>query len=542
MDLPELDFVPTMPNVVRRAAERFGDDPYVVMPDARMTFAEADRASRRVAKEMLTRGIGKGTRVGIQFGYGFEWIIAFCAATRIGAVCLPMSTAYRPAELRKSVVNGDVHTLIVPAVFGGEDHLAYVEQAFPSLAQAGADQHYLPEAPFLRSVWAAGGCERPWAESVDLGVVADHSQSQVDDAFLEAVEAQVTPGDWLMIIHTSGTTGDPKGVIHTHGSFVRHNENLSTFNGITAETTQFSGLPWFWIGGVVLSVGHALAKGFTLLCLERFDNEAALDLIIAEEPWVVGMWGQLGQRFRQYVDSTGRDVSGVPAFAPPPGGPVDPALLHNSLGQTESMGPHTAPGPEAGQVLPEELRGSFGPPVPHIEHRIVDPDTGQDMPPGEEGEVIVRGYSISAGLYKRERHEAFDADGWLHTGDRGYFKQGYLFFTGRFTEMIKTLGSNVAPREVELVLEAAPGVGLAIVMGVPDDERGEIVAAVLVPVPGESVDFAAVRAHAAEELSSYKVPRHMMVVESDDMPTLGSGKPDKRTLFMMLEEDLGISP
>jgi acyl-CoA synthetase (AMP-forming)/AMP-acid ligase II len=540
MDLPELDFVPTMPNAIKRATRQFGDNDYVVMPGRRMTFAEADRASQRVAKEMLARGIGKGTRVGMHFSYGFEWIIAFSAASRIGALCVPMSTAYRPAELRKTVIHADIDTLIIPERLFGEDHLTFVAEAFASLADAGPGPLYLPEAPFLRSIWVAGDTRNAWAERIDLGVHAKSAAAaEISDAFLESVEAQVTPGDWLMLIHTSGTTGDPKGVIHTHGSFIRHNENLSDFNGITADTTQFSGLPWFWIGGVVLSVGHALAKGFKLLCLEKFENEAALDLIIEEKPWVVGMWGQLGQRFRQYVDSTGRDVSGVPAFAPPADGVVDAGLRHNSLGQTESMGPHTAPGPEAGKLLPEALRGSFGPRVTHVEHRIVDVETGDDVEPGEEGELIVRGYSISAGLYKCERHEAFDDDGWLHTGDHGYFKESFLFFTGRFTEMIKTLGSNVAPREVELTLEAAPNVGLAIVMGVSDDDRGEIVAAILIPVPGTSVDVDAVRVHVADELSSYKVPRHMMIVESDDMPALGSGKPDKRTLFQMLLEDIG---
>ena len=538
MEIPELDYAPTMANAIRRAGARFGSDPYVVTPDAKMTFAEADLASQRVAKEMLVRGIGKGTRIGIHFSYGFDWIIAFFAATRIGAVCLPMSTAYRPAELRKSVVHGDVDTLIIPEHLFGEDHRRFVEVAFPSLSDAKSPELYLDEAPFLRSVWVAGEADEPWADSIALDVKADSiAAARIDDSFLEAIEAQVAPGDWLMVVHTSGTTGDPKGVIHSHGSFVRHSEHLSMFNGVTQETTQFSGLPWFWIGGVVLSVGQGLVRGFKVLCLEKFDNEAALDLIIEEQPWVIGMWGQLGQRFAQYVESTGRDVSGVPGLARPDG-PVDPGLVHNSLGQTESMGPHTSAGPEAGRDLPEELRGSFGLPVPYIEHRIIDSETGDDLAPGVEGELIVRGYSISQGLYKLERHEALDDEGWLHTGDRAYFKGGYLFFKGRFTEMIKTLGSNVAPREVELILEDVPEVGLAIVMGVPDEERGQIVAAVLVPIPGATIDNDAVTAHAAEQLSSYKVPRHMMVLESDDLPVLGSGKPDKISLMTMLVTDV----
>jgi acyl-CoA synthetase (AMP-forming)/AMP-acid ligase II len=542
MDKPVLDYEPTMPNAIRRAADRFGDRDFIVMPDRRMTFAEAESASRRVAKEMLARGIGKGTRVGIQFSYSTDWVVAFFAATRIGAICLPMSSVYRPAELRKTVVHGDVDTLIVPRVLVGKEHLGYVVEAFSWLDDAGASPHWSPDAPFLRRIWVAGDSSDDlpaWAESIDLRCDgASDLANEVSDELLLAIEAQVTPSDRMCIIHTSGTTGSPKGVIHTHGAFLRHSENLSKFHGLTEDFVQFSGLPWFWIGGLVLSIGQGLVRGFQLVCLEKFENEPALDLVLAEKPHQIGMWGQLGQRFRQYVDSTGRDVSMVPAFAPRPGGPVDPELMHNSLGQTESLGPHTAPGPEAGLVLDERHRGSFGLPVPHVEHRIVDPVTGEDLAPGDEGEVIVRGYSISDGLYKLERDEAFDDDGWLHTGDLGFFRDGYLFFKGRSTEMIKTLGSNVAPREVEIVLEEFDEVGLAIVIGLDDPERGQIVAAALVPKPGTTFELDAVRAHAANQLSSYKVPHHMIVVEPDELPMLGSGKPDKLTLRRFLEETL----
>jgi acyl-CoA synthetase (AMP-forming)/AMP-acid ligase II len=540
VEKPELDFIPTMGNAAARARRLFGSRSYVVMPERRLTFAEVDLASRRVAKELLARGIGKGTRVAIHFSYGPEWAIAFFAVTRIGAVCLPMSTVYTPAELRKAVVHGDVDTLIVPRQLQGVSHVPRVEQAFPSLAGQSADGRLLlAEAPFLRSILVGGQHEAgdpPWVGSIDLS--ADGASSiadSVDDAMLDAAEAQVAPADWLCIIHTSGTTGTPKGVIHTHGAFLRHCHHLGRFNGMGPDSTQFSGLPWFWIGGLVLSIGQAIVLGFSMLCLERFDNEQALDLIVAERPVQIGMWGQLAQKFRQYVASTGRDVSMVPALTPVPGAPVDPELYHNSLGQTETLGPHTAAGPEIGQALDERHRGSFGSRVPLVEHRVIDPESGRDVAPGEQGEVVVRGYSLSAGLYKCERDEAFDDDGWLHTGDLGYFKDGYLFFKGRRTEMIKTLGSNVAPREVEVVLESAPGVGLAIVIGVPDEERGQVVGAVLVRKPGETVDETAVHDHAAAELSSYKVPRRTIVMDPDDLPMLGSGKPDKLALRAMLE-------
>lgn len=541
METPELDYVPTLANAIRRAGEQFGDAPYLVMPDLRLSYLDADRASRRVAKELVARGVGKGTRVGIHFSYGPDWIVAFFALTRIGAVCFPMSTSYKPAELRKTAVHGDIDLLIVPREMFGGDHRDFVAKAFASLESATEGPLYLTEAPYLRSILGSGPAsadDPAWLGSIDLSVEGDAAVEQhgaaIDDSILDAMEAQLSPADWLCVIHTSGTTGEPKGVVHTHGAFVRHCENLSRWHSMSPASVQYSGMPWFWIGGLVLSVGQSLVRGYPLLCLERHDNEQALDLIIEWKPVQIGMWGQLLQRFHQYVAASGRDVSMVPALAPPPNGPVDPGLRHNSLGQTESLGPHTGPGPEAGLPLAEEHRGSFGLRVPHIEHRIVEPGTSNDLPPGVEGEVIVRGYSLSAGLYKKERHEAFDDDGFLHTGDLGYFQDGYLFFKGRGTEMIKTLGSNVAPREVEVVLESVPSVGLAVVIGLPDEERGQIVSAVLVGKPGADVDVAAAMALAHEELSSYKVPRRILVVPSDEMPTLGSGKPDKLRLRDML--------
>lgn len=533
MQLPDLEYEPTIPSALRRAVRDFGDNEYLVMPDLRMTFADVEAASRRFARTLLANGVGKGTRVAIQFSYGADFLITFLAVTRIGAVCLPMSTSYVPAELHKSVRHGDVDLLIVPSRLFGEDHVEFVERAFVGLGDS--TLLHLHDTPFLRSIWFLGDADVAWATTVHL----DDDDAPITNELLDRIEAEVTPGDWLMIIHTSGTTGEPKGVIHTHGAFVRHAHNLATFYGFDEDWVQFSGLPWFWIGGIVLSVGQALAKGFTMVCINKFDEAEALELILDEKPDQVGMWPQLLQRFGQYVASTGKDLSEVPAFAPPADGkPVDPGLRHNSMGQTESMGPHTGGGPELDRILPEEMRGSFGLRVPCIEHRIIDPETGEDVPPGEEGETIVRGYSILEGLYKQERHEAVDDDGWLHTGDRGYIVGDYYYFTGRDTEMIKTSGSNVAPREVELVLEQSPQVGLAVVMGLPDADRGQVVAAVLVPMPGADVDVESVRALAEENLSRYKVPRHFMVVESDDMPKLGSGKPDKRALFVLLENDL----
>ena len=542
MPLPDLDYVPTIPVVVRRAAATFGDNDFIVMPDRRMSYAEAEVASRRVGKQLLAAGVGKGTHIGFAFPYGTDWVVAWLAITRIGAIGMPFSTSYKPAELRKALRFGDVDTLVVPSTMFGHDHLAYVEDAVPGLAEAGPEPLRLPALPFLRHVLVSGPSDRLWAKALPLDVRAGDGvdvpsvgvADDISDELFEAVEAEVTPSDLMMTIFTSGTTSEPKGVVHTHGNFLRHGANLARFAGLTSESRRLCAMPFFWIGGVGLTLNMALSVGSTVLCVEKFEPDAVLDLMEAEGATELAVWPQLGQRMQRYIVETGRDVSKIPAFAPPP--TTDPGLRHNSLGMTETMGPHSAAGPEADRVLPEEMRGSFGLLVPGVEHRIAGPETNATLDEGEVGEVCIRGYSVMNGLYKWERHDTFDDDGWYHTGDKGLIRDGYLYFLGRLSEMIKTSGSNVAPREVELLLESFPEVSLAVVVGLPDADRGEVVAAALVSAAGASVDSVELLRRAGEELSNYKVPRRVLVLAEGETPYLPNGKPDRLALWQLLAE------
>ncbi|MGH9227133.1 MAG: class I adenylate-forming enzyme family protein [Acidimicrobiales bacterium] len=535
MPLPDLDYAPTIPAVVRRAATTFGDNDFIVMPDRRMSYAEAEVASRRVGKQLLAAGVGKGTRIGFMFPYGTDWVVTWLAAARIGAIGMPFSTSYKPAELRKALRFGDVDTLLVPSTMFGRDHLAYVEEAVPGLAQAGPEPLRIQALPFLRHVRVSGPSDRLWPKELPLDFrLGDGGYHGVSDDLFEAVEAGVTPSDVMMTIFTSGTTTEPKAVVHTHGNFLRHGANLARFAGHTTESRRLCAMPFFWIGGVGLTLNLALAVGSAVLCVERVEPDAVLDLMEAEGATELAMWPQLGQRMQRYIAEAGRDVGKIPAFAPPP--TTDYGLRHNSLGMTETMGPHSAAGPESERVLPEEMRGSFGLLVPCVEHRIADPDTNATLGEGEVGEVCIRGYSLMDGLYKRERHDTFDEDGWYHSGDKGLIRDGYLYFHGRLSEMIKTSGSNVAPREVELVLESFPEVGLAVVVGLPDTDRGEVVAAALVPATGAGIDPIETLRRTGDELSNYKVPRRVLVLGEGDMPYLANGKPDRLTVRTLLAD------
>jgi acyl-CoA synthetase (AMP-forming)/AMP-acid ligase II len=540
MELPELDYRATMAGAIRHAAEVFADREFVVTSTRRMTYAMAEASSRRIGKELLALGVGKGTRVGIMFGYGSEWIVAWLAITRIGAVCMPFSTAYMPAELRKALRFSDVDTFLIPSTLVGRDQEAFVEEAVPGLAQNDGTPLRIAELPYLRRVLVSGGVRSTWGHdiSLDFENTSTERSETISESLFEAVEAEVTPADLFMAVFTSGTTSGPKGVIHTHGNFLRHGENLAAFQAITGDERIFCGSPFFWIGGVGVTLNYALARGCTLVCIDRFELNAALDIMEVEQVTMLSMFSQLSQRLRQRIANEQRDVSRIPVFATSSSATstTDPGLRHKSLGMTETVGPHTAAGPEVTRVLPEEMRGSFGLPVPYVNHRIADPVTNATLADGEVGEVCVRGYSLMSGLYKQERHETFDDDGWYHTGDEGFLLDGYLYFLGRFKEMIKTQGANVAPQEVEVVLETFPEITWAVVFGLPDVGFNEIVGAVLVTPRGMVIDVNEILERLAKEISSYKVPAKVLVLTEDELPMLQSGKPDRVVLRKRLIE------
>ena len=256
-------------------------------------------------------------------------------------------------------------------------------------------------------------------------------------------------------------------------------------------------------------LGAALQSGATVLCIERFEPGAALELIAREQATHVLGWPTLLQSMRDHPSFPERDLPAIPGLTV---GPADVALVESPV-----------PGVPAHRGMSETV-GNIG----SVEHRVIDPESGRDVAEGEEGELLVRGYGLMHGYYKRERADVFDDDGWLHTGDRVFLHAGRPYFVGRFTEMVKSRGANVAPREVELFLEEHfDEVLYAFVLGTPHPERGEEVTAVLVPAQGRSIDPDTLTARAREQISGYKVPTRIEIWAEADVPWLGSGKPDK---------------
>jgi len=496
----------TIGALLASAARRFPDDDYAAMLDGRLTYRDLELLTATAARHLLDLGIGKGVRIGFLLEGGREWFVWWLGALRIGALTVPLSTLYTPRELAKVLVLADVDTLIVSPTLFGKDAAAGLEAAVAELAGWAQPQVRLASVPYLRRILILGPSDRAWASTVDLA-----AEPSVSLELLAELEEQVSPADLAVIVHTSGSTADPKGVIHTQGTLVRQTsawtEVVKLITGIPGRQRILLAMPFFWIGGMLGTIG-ALHESLTLLVLPKLDPGQGLELAERERATGVIGWASFTQRMRSDPSFGRRDLASAPMIT---GGPADIAMygvpdeapIHRSL--TES----------AGSFVSTAVR-------------IVD-EQGVPVEVGEIGELLIRGPGAMVGYNKREWHEVFDEDAWYHTKDRVYQLRGdpRLFYAGRDSELIKSAGTNVSPREVEFVLEELPEIAQCLVVGAEHSERGEEVCAIVVPA-GPGFELEAVIGAAKERLSRYKVPTRWIIAAESDLPTLGSGKPDRR--------------
>jgi acyl-CoA synthetase (AMP-forming)/AMP-acid ligase II len=543
--MPFPDFEPTAPNLIARFEERHGDRPLVLLGDRRLTYAEAGAESARVAQGLLARGVGKGTRVGILFPNGPDWVVGWLAAARIGALVVPINTFSKPRELAWLLRHADIHTLLTAGSLLSNDYQDSLERAAPSLArQSGQAPLVCPELPHLRQVFVFGATPRGWA-SGRSELDAAGKRGGFDRSFLAEVEREVSPADLMLLVYSSGSTAEPKGVLHSHGALIRQSWNLNSYRNARPDDVLWTPMPFFWIGGFGVALLQTMLEGGFVLCQEAFEPGATLELMERERATYVMGWPQYATALANHPDFGSRDLSSVREgslypLLPDEARPRDPELRANSLGMTETCGPHTYDRMDV--ELPERLRGSFGRALEGVTHRVIDPETGRTLPPGELGEICVRGYNLMQGLYKREREDVFEPDGFYRTGDSGYFDaDGYLYFRARLSEMIKTGGANVTPREVEVAIDAQPEVQCSFVVGVPHPERGQNVAAAIVLNAGAALDEEELRTRLKQEISAYKVPRHFFFCERSELPFTDSGKMQKTQLTEMLTSLVGGS-
>jgi acyl-CoA synthetase (AMP-forming)/AMP-acid ligase II len=530
----ELPYEPTIPAMWTSVRTAHGSNDFIVSSigdgtTERVTYDEADERSRHVAAQLLAAGVVKGARVGVLAPNGPDFVTAFLAITRIGAVAVPINTFFQAEEVGWLVRHADLHTILATPTLLGKPVLERLRAAVPDLPSGDSGPILASSAPMLRNVLPLGDTDESWPS---------RWPAPVDEQILAAAEASVRPADDLVVIYTSGSTAEPKGVIHAHGPAIRHSHFIASEHGWSSDDRVYVPMAFFWVGGLVFGVLGPMQSGVAILTEHRFEPGDVLRMLATERATYATGFPHVGPALANHPDFPTSDLSSLregyqQVLLAPEHRTADPTLRVAQLGMTETCSSHTWWPPH--EQLPEAKRGSLGISAPGYEHKVVDED-GRTVPPGTEGEICVRGAALMRGMVGRLRSEILDADGWYHTGDSArQDEDGHLYFAGRTDDMIKTSGANVAPVEVEAVIAALPEVRIAYVVGVPDPDRGALVTAVVVLNEAASLTPDELTAACRTRLAAYKVPKRWEILRDvDSLPYTTTNKIDKRALAASL--------
>ena len=522
--------VTTIGDLLLTAADRHPNDDAIVFPDQKISYGElAARAIER-ARGLQAIGVTPRSHVGLLLPTCLEFVEYFFAIALCGAVAVPVNARYRAHELRYVVENGDLVTLITTSEV--PEQVNFIERlitAMPSLAgQSDPLQLHVPEAPKLRNIVVLGKAGPP--SFLTAKAFLKLAKSVKPDAVHRA-RLGVRVRDVGLMLYTSGTTANPKGCLISHEAMVRNSIALGRHRYQLRYGDRFwSPLPLFHIAGI-LPMLATFDVGAAYLTMAFFEAGKALRMLADERvsatyPCFVTIMSDL----IYHPDFQKTDLSRIRLmnsnFAVQPAGIRDAmlkampnAIQVGTFGMTETAGTVTT------SMLTDPLgqrTGRLGKPLPGIEVRIVDHDTGLNVPPGARGEVLVRGYSTLEGYYKdpEKTAAAIDAEGWYHTGDVGSIDPaGTMMFHGRTKDMLKVGGENVAAAEIEASLQRHDAVKLAQVVGIPDARYAEVPAAFIELKPGEVATAQALIAHCKAEIAAFKIPRHIRFVTEWPMST-----------------------
>ena len=502
----------TIPHVVEHAASSWGDDEALVDGEIRLTFAELRDQVHRAARAVAGAGVAKGDRVAIWAPNIHEWVVAGLGALCAGAVLVPLNTRFKGPEAAYVLRKSGARLLFTVSGFLGNDYVAM-------LRSSGEETPALEHVVVLRGDHADG--TRTFTSFLDT--VDPSSDAPLPD---------VTPDDVSDLIFTSGTTGRPKGVMTTHHQTVRVFETWSEIVGLRHGDRYLIVNPFFHTFGYKAGIVACLIRGATIVPEAVFDVDAVLQKVQAERITTLPGPPTLYQSILNHPDRERYDLSSL-RLAVTGAAPVPVELIRRmreeltfqtiltAYGLTEVTG--TATMCRQGDP-PEVISNSSGRAIPDVEVRVVD-DDGKEVPRGEAGEIVVRGYNVMRGYFEdpEATEKAIDADGWLHTGDIGVMDDdGNVDITDRKKDMFIVGGFNAYPAEIEGQLLAHPAIAQVAVVGMPDERMGEVGVAFVVPRSGTSVDPDEVVAWARERMANYKVPRRVEVV--DALPLNASGK------------------
>ncbi|MBI5628895.1 MAG: AMP-binding protein [Candidatus Rokubacteria bacterium] len=506
----------------------------VVFRDQRLTYAALKARADELARALLAVGVRKGDRVAVLLPNRPEWLITAFAAAKVGAITVGVSTFSAPREIAWTVEHCRPAAVITEEAFRGRSYLAPLYELCPELVRSAPGAFRSDRFPELRAVVSVD--ERRHDGVYTLGDLLGRA-TEVREAVLTAAQASVAPGDLCYILYTSGSTATPKGVTLAHGGVIENGFGIGERQHLGAADRLWMAVPLFWSFGSANALPAIMTHGSAIVLQESFEPGEALSLLDGQRCSVYYGMAHMARAILEHPDRPRRRLAamrtgltiGLPEDIRMTMEAVNARELCNVYGSTETYGNCAVTDAHD----PLELRlHTQGLPLPGMEIRAVDPASGRPLPRGEVGELRVKGY-LTPGYYQDAalNRAAFDADGAFISGDLGVVgDDGRVRFRGRLKEMIKTGGINVAPLEVEAVLLTHPAVKQAYVVGVPDRDKEEIVAAVIELREGATATAEALAAFCRERLASYKVPARIVFRKGDEFPRTPTGKVQKPQL------------
>ena len=540
----------TLGGILEKWVREQPDHEFMIYPDRglRFSYKEFDERVDIFAKGLLAIGVRKGSKVGVWAKNVPDWMTLMFATAKIGAVLVTVNTNYKAAELEYIMKNADIHTMCMVNGYRDSDYVQILYDLVPELKTLPRGHLHSERFPELRNVVYIGQeKQRGMYNTSELMTLG----SLTDDAMLSEAKAQVGCHDEINMQYTSGTTGFPKGVMLTSHNILNNGQTIGDCMHFTPADRLLICVPLFHCFGCVLGVCSVITHGSTMVMVEDFDPLKVLASVHRERCTALHGVPTMFIAMFNHPDYKKTDFSymrtGIMA-----GSGCPPELLRRAAqpdemhmtdivsvyGQTES-----APGSTMSACGdPLDLRcNTVGYAFPHIECKIIDPETGEEVPAGVNGEFCSRGYNTMKGYYKMPEATAatVDKEGWLHSGDLACRDEnGCYRITGRLKDMIIRGGENIYPKEIEEFIYTHPAVKDVQVIGVPDRKYGEeAMACIILKEPG-SVTEDEMFAYIKASLARHKVPKYIRF--TDAFPMNAAGKILKYKMREDATRELGL--
>ncbi len=546
-------------DLLDRQAQRFPDRDALVHVDweARYTYAQLRAECDRLARGLMELGIGKGDHVCVWATNYPEWVVAQFATAKIGAVLVTVNPAYRSYELEYVLGQSDASALLLIGNFRASDYVEMLNEVVPELQNATPGQLHSDKLPYLRNVIFIPpypGEGEPAAQEIPPGMwrwneVLELGQKISPEA-LATRQSQNNPDEVINIQYTSGTTGNPKGVMLTHLNIVANACYLGDGLHLTQEDRVCIPVPLYHCFGCVIGSLLCLTRGATMVfpseyfdplkTLKALDQERCTALLGVPTMFIAELGHPEFEGFNLGSLRTGM-MAGSPCPVEVMRRVIDRMGAREitiAYGQTEASPGITL---SAADDSIERRVTTVGKVLTNVEVKIIDPETEEKLPSGQQGELCSRSFMNMKGYYKMPEATAaaIDSDGWLHTGDLATVdEEGYYKITGRLKDMIIRGGENVYPREIEEFLYTNPKVSDVQVIGIPDLRLGEEVMAWVMLKPGETATEEEIKNFCSGQIAHYKVPRRIKFVS--EFPMTVTGKIQKFRMREMAIEELGL--